>query len=80
MNRFFSKNIRVYAIFNDLSFNDTLTNNIISFEQLGPDISLISQGKHIMGNQQRCLTEVLLVSTHSIFSLRNVKIITDTIG
>ena len=26
----FSKNIRVYAIFNDQSFNDTLTNNIIS--------------------------------------------------
>ena len=35
---FFSKNISVYAIFNDQSFNDTLTNNIISFEQLGPDI------------------------------------------
>ena len=35
---FFSKNISIYAIFNDQSFNDTLTNNIISFEQLGPDI------------------------------------------
>ena len=33
----FSKNISVYAIFNDQSFNDTLTNDIISFEQLGPD-------------------------------------------
>ena len=28
---FFSKNISVYAI-----FNDTLTNDIVSFEQLGP--------------------------------------------
>ena len=28
--------ISVYAIFNDQSFNDTLTNNIVSFEQLGP--------------------------------------------
>ena len=35
---FFSKNIIVYAIFNDQSFNDTLTNNIVSFEQLGPDL------------------------------------------
>ena len=35
---FFSKNISVYAIFNDQSFNDTLS--IVSFEQLGPDISL----------------------------------------
>ena len=32
---FFSKNIRVYAIFNQ-SFNDMLT-NIFSFEQLGPE-------------------------------------------
>ena len=32
---FFSKNISVYAIFNDQTFNDTLTN--VSFEQLGPD-------------------------------------------
>ena len=33
---FFSKNISIYAIFNDQSFNNTLINNIISFEQLGP--------------------------------------------
>ena len=30
---FFSKNIRVYAIFNDQSLND---NDIVSCEQLGP--------------------------------------------
>ena len=35
---FFSKNISVFSIFNDQSFNDTLTNYIVSFEQLGPDI------------------------------------------
>ena len=34
---FFNKNISIYAIFNDQSFNYTLTNHIISFEQLGPD-------------------------------------------
>ena len=33
---FFSKNITLYATFTDQSFNDMLTNNIISFEQLGP--------------------------------------------
>ena len=33
---FFSKNIRVYAIFNDQSFYNLLTSCIISFEQLGP--------------------------------------------
>ena len=34
---FFSRNISIYAILNDQSFNDTLTNDIFSFEQLGPD-------------------------------------------
>ena len=32
---FFIKNISVYAVFNDQSFNDMLTNGIVSFEQLG---------------------------------------------
>ena len=35
---FFSKNIRVYAIFNDQCFKNKLTNDIVSFEQLGPDL------------------------------------------
>ena len=38
---FFSKNISKYAIFNNQSFNDMLTINIVSFEQLGPDIPFI---------------------------------------
>ena len=35
---FSSKIITVYAIFNNQSFNDTLTNNIVSFEQLSPGL------------------------------------------
>ena len=38
---FFSKKINVYAIFNEQSFNDMLSNDIVSFEQLGPDISAV---------------------------------------
>ena len=34
---FLCKNISIYSIFNDQSFNDMLTNDIISFEQVGPD-------------------------------------------
>ena len=34
---FFSKHISVFAIFNDQSFNNTLTNDIVSFEQLDPE-------------------------------------------
>ena len=30
-----AKNISIYAIFNDESFNDMLTNDIVSFEQQG---------------------------------------------
>ena len=33
-----AKNISIYAIFNDQSFKETLTNDIVSFEQLNPDI------------------------------------------
>ena len=36
MSHFFSKNISVYAIFNIQSFNESLTNGILSFEHLGP--------------------------------------------
>ena len=32
------KNISVYAVFNDKSFNNTLTNNVVTFEQLGPEV------------------------------------------
>ena len=32
---FLSKNNSVYAVFNDQRFNDMLTNDIVSFEQLG---------------------------------------------
>ena len=35
---FVSNNISVYAVFNDQSLNDMLTNDIISFEQLSPDV------------------------------------------
>ena len=31
------KNISIYAMFNNQSFNDTLTNDNVSFEQVGPD-------------------------------------------
>ena len=36
---FFSKNISINAILSEQSFNDTLTNDIVSFEQLGPGIA-----------------------------------------
>ena len=32
----FKTGLTVYAIFNDQSFKDTLTNDIVSFEQLSP--------------------------------------------
>ena len=37
---FFSKNICVYAIFNDQSFNDMLNNNSVGFEQTDPGLVL----------------------------------------
>ena len=48
---FFCKNSRVFAIFNNESFNDTLTNDIVSFEQLGPDkyFSHFSMKTYVVG-------------------------------
>ena len=34
----FQLNIRIYAIFNDQSFNDMLINDIVNFEQLDPEL------------------------------------------
>ena len=52
---FFSKNISIYAMFNDQSFNDTLTNDIVRFEQLSPDeyflLHLLSKIRWRMGVQ-----------------------------
>ena len=79
---FFSKNISVYAIFSDQSFNNMLT-NIISFEQLGPGIIgldksgykvnsfLISPLKYMLWVLIR--GKALLMSTHNMFSWRNKK-------
>ena len=47
---FFSKNISIYAIFDDQSFNNKLTNDIVSFEQLGLDgiVAQFNQGLHCL--------------------------------
>ena len=42
----FSKNVSAYAIFYDQSFNDMLTNDIVSFEQLGSDFQNFVGFKH----------------------------------
>ena len=54
---FFSKNTSIYAIFNDQSYNDTLTNDIVSFEQLGPDVLWIKEFKKA---NSKYLTKLLL--------------------
>ena len=51
---FFSKNISVHAIFNDQSLNDALTNNIVSFEQLGPDWYTICS-LHGLRDDEECI-------------------------
>ena len=44
----FNKNISIYAICNGQRFNDTLTNDIVSFEQLDPDCSAVSKAYDVM--------------------------------
>ena len=58
----FSKNKSVYAVFNDQSFNNTLTDNIVSFEQLGPVVQSIVS-----------LTSSLRIISLSVFNGFNVQ-------
>ena len=37
----------MHAIFNGQSFNDMLTNNIVSFEQLGPDLEKDNENSYL---------------------------------
>ena len=61
--KFFSKNIRVYAIFNYQSFNDTLTNDIISFEELGPELYYIYLQQSIC-TKTRLRLQILSIFVH----------------
>ena len=47
----FNKNISVCGISNSQSFNDTLINGIVSFEQLGP----VVLSEHSLKNVDACL-------------------------
>ena len=68
---FFSKNISVYAVFNDYSFNDTLTNDMFSFEQLGPKMYTKIMSAEILPSMQSfnihvhvyCLLVTLFLAT-----------------
>ena len=56
---FFSRSISVYAIFNDQSFNDTLTNDIVNFEELGPG----RVANNVDPNQMPCSDPKLRIDT-----------------
>ena len=53
---FFQQNISIYAIFNGQSFIDMLTNDIVSFEQLGPGLeqSPVSDQKNVSTMKETC--------------------------
>ena len=60
----FSKSISVDAIFNDKSFNDMLTNDIVSLEQLGPGHLLFSH----------CASYISATTSENVLSVRPAKI------
>ena len=60
---FFQKNSIVYAIFNDQSSNDTLTNDIVSFEQLGPGCWL-SVSEILTTSTSPCFIKVISFDLH----------------
>ena len=60
---FFRKNISVYAIFDEQSFNDILTNDIFSFEQQGPVVQSVVS---LMSSLRVISFSVLVDSMHNI--------------
>ena len=61
---FFGKNISIYTIFNE-SFNDTLTNDIVSFEQLGPGLQIAGCMKNSADFVQTALYTKSLILVYS---------------
>ena len=55
---FSAKMLALYAIFNDQSFNNTVTKDIVSFEQLGP-------GFHT--GRARAVSNALVLALISVF-------------
>ena len=58
---FFSAKILAYLPYLMISFNNTLTNNIVSFEQLGPDY-YFSYFSYVVAAQWNCLHKASPVS------------------
>ena len=57
---FFSKNIQHICVSLDVKFNESLTNDIVSFEQLGPDLETKSTVTNLSSHE---LTEALKINT-----------------
>ena len=51
---FFSKKFQHICISLDVNFNKSLTNNIVSFEQLGPGDQITGSKFRITGNDVQC--------------------------
>ena len=58
---FFSKKFQHICVSLDVNFNESLTNNIVSFEQLGPDL----EDYRIQGNRQHMISTLIAL----IFSM-----------
>ena len=50
----FSKKIQHICVSLDVNFNESLTNDVVSFEQLGPDHSMCSSPNYIKTSFTKC--------------------------
>ena len=58
----FSKNVSVYAIYNDQSFNDMLSNDIVSFDKLGPGCQIMRLIKAFAVNLRNLLIQNIILT------------------
>ena len=66
---FFSKTIQHICILLDVNFNESLTNDVVSFEQLGPGLFYL--WSNIMCTARECPVRPFMLS--SFFSVRMLK-------
>ena len=67
---FFSKKFQHICVSLDVNFNESLTNDVVSFEQLGPGFLISPEKKHDVGTHNLCLfgaLEKISQSYHYIF-------------
>ena len=66
---FFSKQFQHNCVSLDVNFNESLTNDIVSFEQLGPGLQCTREKKYESHSESACICQFIVRGLESTFDL-----------